>query len=117
MSRDPRRQISRISTSKTITYAASAIVSSDLNKQGFSTTGAILPTITSGSLGFQISLDNSTWVQLHDPPGTAVNLGTTTGSCAVSASAFDLLSPWPYVRLTFGAAQAASGTITWTLQG
>ncbi len=103
---------------KTVTDAitAGSVASTGIDKRGFGTLGVILPTITSGSVGFQVSTDNATWVALHNPPGTAINLGTTTGSCAVSSSAFANLEPWPYVRLTFGAA-ASVATAYWVLLG
>lgn len=103
---------------KTVTdaIADAAVVSTGIDKRGFGALGVILPTVTSGSVGFSVSTDNATWVALHNPPGTAINLGTTTGSCAVSSSAFANLEPWPYVRLTFGAAASVSSA-SWVLLG
>jgi len=97
--------------------ANAGVVSTGIDKRGFSTLGLILPTITSGSVGFDVSTDGTTYVALHDPAGTRINLGTTTGSCAIASSPFDNLEPWPYVRLTMGAAKSGSATAYWVLLG
>ena len=94
-----------------------ATTSTGIDKRGFGTVGVILPAITSGSVGFDVSTDGSTYVALHDPAGTRINLGTTTGSCAIASSPFDNLEPWPYVRLTMGAAKSGSATAYWVLLG
>ena len=103
---------------KTVTdrLADAGVVSTGIDKCGFGALGLILPTITSGSVGFDVSTDGDTWVALHDPAGTRINLGTTTGSCAIASSPFANLEPWPYVRLTFGAA-ASDATVYWVLLG
>ena len=97
--------------------ADSATTSAGIDKRGFGTVGVILPAITSGSVGFDVSTDGSTYVALHDPAGTRINLGTTTGSCAIASSPFANLEPWPYVRLTMGAAKSGSATAYWVLLG
>jgi hypothetical protein len=86
-----------------------------IDKRGYSHIGLIIPTVTSGSLGFQVSTDNSTWVPLTDVIGTVLNLGTTTGSLAISSASLQLLAPWSYVKLTTGASQTTTGSATWML--
>jgi hypothetical protein len=113
---ETRVQIKRNFAKITDAVADAATVSTGIDKRGWQVAGFILPTITSVSVGFDVSTDNSTWVALHDPPGTALNLGTTTGSCACSGSALAELAPWPYVRLRFGSA-TSDCTVTWVLQG
>ncbi len=116
MTHDTRIATRGIYKVATDAIGAAASTSTGIDKSGFRVVGVILPAITSGSVGFHVSTNGSTWAALHDPPGTAVNLGTTTGSCAVSSSPFDALAAWPWVRLTFGAAASLSAA-SWTLLG
>jgi hypothetical protein len=117
MSRDPRSQIRRLFTAITDSIAASATYSTGIDKRGWNAVGLILPTMDNGAVGFSVSMDNATWVVLNDPPGTALSLGTTTGSCAVAGSGTQMLAAWPYVRVTCAAQTGGSRALTWTLQG
>ncbi len=116
MTNDLRVAARRHYKSITDAITAGSMNSTGIDKRGFAALGVLLPTITSGSVGFAVSGDGTTYVQLDDPPGTALNLGTTSGCCALSGSAFEQLAPWPYARLTFGAA-ASTRTATWYVQG
>lgn len=111
-----RVQTERIHTTKTTTIANGSASTSSCDKGGFTSTGIVIYTLSaSATVGFAVSLDDSTYFTLEDPEGTAVGWAATTGSCALCAPS--ALEPWPYVKLVYGAAQSASATQLWSLQG
>lgn len=114
-----RAVIGRLYSTATDTMASGATSSTGIDKRGWDAMGLWLPTITSGSVGANVSTDNSTWTRLQTNQGVHVKLyATGTGSCAISGgSAFAALKPWPYVMVTTAGSQAASRALVWALQG
>jgi hypothetical protein len=73
-----------------------------------------LPTIDSSSVGFEASVDGSTWRTVNDASGSAIEISATTGDeCVVFGTK---IIPGPYLRLTFGSSQTSDRTVEVVVQ-
>lgn len=99
----------------TVTIANGASLSDAAVIGAGTVVGIVLPTMTSASLSFQGSADNSTFVEVLDAASAAVAVGASTGARYIQAPAD--LHGVPYLKVRSGTsgaptAQGAARTIT-----
>ena len=100
---------------KVLTVANGAAISDGFHIPGHRLVGLILPTLTSATVGFEVSQDNSTWVAVYTNSGTpaALTLGTAdTGAKAVGVpEEVGRLAAVCLMRVKLGANQGAARSI------
>ena len=101
-------------TVNTATIAAGASLSGSVEIGDAKYVGVIMPAAwTSASMTFQVSADNSTWVNLTDASGEVAITVAASGGYKVAAD----IQPFQYIKVRSGTAasavnQEASRTIT-----
>lgn len=73
--------------------------SAQLDLQGYSIAGLIIPTITSGPISFKVAaVSGGTFVDLKKSDGALLSIPSTSGAIADS-TLIDCLSPWRYIKI------------------
>lgn len=104
---------------QTITIADGESVSSSFMFGGGEAIGLQFPASTEGTAcTFQVSSDNSTFVNLYDDFGTEVTITMASSRAVALTGIFGAILPWAYIKVrtgTSGTPQAQTGACVITV--